>query len=107
MTSPRTRRSRICALTGLGLLALSGCASGPTPDTAVRCDPGSVEIDITNVGDRTARYTVSVRFERAGYVENEMFSSNDVAPGATVTLSELRPDEPQSCTVTDVDVFEQ
>lgn len=62
-------------------------------------------IEVTNVSDQAARYTVSVTFVRAGDEEDEEYSSNRVEPGATATLRDERPDEPQTCRVTGVQVF--
>ncbi|MCW3156927.1 hypothetical protein [Micropruina sonneratiae] len=103
-----TPRRRLAALAAplTTLLLLAACQSPlPQPRTSISCDPGTVVIEVTNVGDEAARYTVSVTFVRAGDEEDEEYSSNKVEPGATATITDDRPDEPQTCRVTGVQVF--
>ena len=104
-TAARLRRAP-AGLLGLALAAaLSGCSDEPAPEAAVECRPGAIAIELTNVGDRAAAYTVAVEIDRAGLVETERYSSDDVAPGETTTIRDDRPDDQETCTVTSVEVF--
>jgi hypothetical protein len=105
------RRSRRAALLRtllptVAVFALTACSEElPQPEVAVECQPKSIEITITNTGEETARYTVAVEIERAGLVETERYSSNDVQPGETVVLTDNRPDDQENCVVDSVEVF--
>lgn len=104
------RRSRGAglALALVALVPVAGCGSddGPPPDVTVACPPGAVEVTVTNRSERTQRYTVSVAFVRAGDIERESLSSNDVAAGATATITDSRPDEAQTCSIEKTEVFQ-
>lgn len=101
--------ARRLATTGClaALLALTGCGGddGPPPQAAVVCPPGEVAITVTNRSDVAQRYTVSVAFVRAGDTERESYSSDEVAPGASATITDSRPDEEQTCSIEKTEVF--
>lgn len=100
--------SRTRSLAGLAvlLLGLSGCGSdAPPPEVSVACPAGTVEVTVTNRASEVERYTVHVAFERAGDTEREAYSSNDVDPGATATVTDSRPDEPETCSIERTEVF--
>ena len=89
------------------ICSMGGCSTSalPDPEAAVRCEPRSIEIILTNVGDRSAAYTVSVDIDRDGFTEREQYSSNAIAPGATATLTDDRPDDEETCKVASIEVF--
>jgi multidrug efflux pump subunit AcrA (membrane-fusion protein) len=90
-----------------GVLALTGCGDddGPPPQATVACPPGEVTVTVTNRSDVAERYTVSVAFVRAGDTERESYSSDEVAPGASATITDSRPDEEQTCSIEKTEVF--
>jgi hypothetical protein len=91
---------------GLVLLTATGCGDdAPPPQVEVACPPGAVDITVTNRSDEVERYTVRVAFTRAGDTEHEEYSSDAVAAGATATINDSRPDEPQTCSIDRTEVF--
>ena len=91
---------------GLVLLTTTGCGDdGPPPQAEVTCPPGAVEISVTNRSTQVERYTVRVEFTRAGDTEHEEYSSDAVDPGSTGTITDSRPDEPQTCSIERTEVF--
>lgn len=104
----RQQQRRIAAalLAAGALLGSTGCAdSGPQPVTQVTCRPGAITIDLTNTGDRPARYTVTVAIDSAGTTFSVQYSSNTIQPGRTDRVADERPDDKETCTVTKVEVF--
>lgn len=88
-------------------LAVAACSNPTPPEVSVSCRPGSIEVVVQNVSETTARYTVTIESTRDDLTESVQMSTNDVAPNESVTLTEPRPDEPTTCRVTEVEVFEQ
>lgn len=105
MTPSATCRAVLLAVALPFALALTSCSEAVQPQTTVRCEPGSIRIEVTNVSDEAARYTVSVAIQTAGTTFNQQYSSDTVQPGATGTITDSRPDERETCTVTKVEVF--
>jgi hypothetical protein len=97
----------VAAVTAITAAVIAGCGarSLPSPVVGIACAPGSIAIEVTNVGDVPARYTIYVEIRGLDIIENEMWSTDDVGPGATATISDHRPSENETCTVVKVRSF--
>lgn len=96
---------RFGAIAALCVFAAS-CASQPAPAVDVSCTPTKISVQIGNVSDRPARYFVAVEVRAEGLVTEELFSTNDVAPGSEITVEEPRIGDPgDSCVVTSTKTY--
>ena len=106
ITSQPPRRAVAALFAVAAALGVTGCQTdGPQPISHVTCRPGSITIDLTNTGDRSARYTVTVAIKSAGTTFSVQYSSNAIEPGKTGRVTDDRPDDDETCTVTKVEVF--
>ena len=107
MTPISPLRRAAAAGAAVAVVLLAGCQAAPVqPRTSVSCTPGKIAIEVTNVSNKAAKYTVTVEITRAGYTESEQYSSDRIAAGASGTVTDRIPDEKATCRVTGVEVFD-